>query len=228
MGSPWEGNLKLGGHRSTSIGASRAQISNCRNWTYQNGDKVCVEREREKKREKRRRSRSQNLSKSNSKMKPKSIKNQPRRYRKSTEKSKKSIKNQSWRGLGGVLRRLGGQDRKRARGISFLGPSWSHLGGLLGRLGGVLGPSWRSWRPLGPVLGSSWGPKSDSKSTKYRPKNRSELWCLWGSTFWRILVDFTSQDGAKMLPKTKWKSMSMSKGYFSKTVIFPKEKRWFW
>ena len=44
-------------------------------------------------------------------------------------------------GLGGVLRRLGGQDRKRSRGICFLGPSWDRLGGLLGRHGGLLGPS---------------------------------------------------------------------------------------
>ena len=47
-------------------------------------------------------------------------------------------------GLGVVLRRLGGQDSKRARGISFLGTSWSHLGGHLGRLGGFLRPFWRS------------------------------------------------------------------------------------
>ena len=89
--------------------------------------------------------------------------------------NQKLVKYQSWRGPGGSLEALGGQYRKMWIAISFLGPSWGHLGGLLGRLGGLLGPSWRSWRPLGPVLGSSWRPKSDPKSTKYRPQNRSEL-----------------------------------------------------
>ena len=149
------------------------------------------EREREKKREKRRRIRSKKSIK-------KWIKNQAKINQKSTKKrpkihqkiNQKLVKNQSWRGLGGSLDGLGGQYRKMRGAPCFSGPSWGHLGDLLGRLGGLLGPSWRSWRPLGPVLGSSWRPKSDPKSTKYRPKNRSELWCLWGSTFWKILVDF--------------------------------------
>ena len=64
--------------------------------------------------------------------------------------NQKFVKNQSWRRLGGVLGRLNGQDRKMKGAVGFSGSSWGRLGGLLGRLGGLLGPSWRSWRPLGP------------------------------------------------------------------------------
>ena len=44
-------------------------------------------------------------------------------------------KNQSWRGLGGPLGALGGQDRKNIKKIPTFGASW-------GRLGAVLGASW--------------------------------------------------------------------------------------
>ena len=135
---------------------------------------VC--RERGRKRERRE---GEFVPKIYQKVNQKSSKNQPKIDQEETENPPKInfkfVKNQSWRGLGGVLGPLGSQDRKRSRGTRFLGPSWDRLGGLLGRLGGLLGPSWRSWRPLGPVLGSSWRPKSDPKSTKYRPKKRSEL-----------------------------------------------------
>ena len=62
--------------------------------------------------------------------------------------NQKLVKNQSWRRLGEVLGRLGGQDRKMKGAVGFSGSSWGRLGGLLDRLGGLLGPSWRSWRPL--------------------------------------------------------------------------------
>ena len=137
---------------------------------------VCVERERGRKRERRE---GEFVSKIYQKVNQKSNKNN----QKSTKKrpkihqkvNQKLVKNQSWRGPGGSLEALGGQYRKMKVALGFFGPFWGRLGGLLGRLGGLLEPSWRSRRPLGPVLGSSWRTKSDPKSTKYRPRNRSEL-----------------------------------------------------
>ena len=73
------------------------------------------------------------------KINAKTIENRPKIDQKWT-------KNQSWRGLGGPLGALGGQDRKDAKKCELLGP-----------LGAILGPS---WGPLGAVLalGSpSWG-----------------------------------------------------------------------
>ena len=68
----------------------------------------------------------------------------------------------------------------RATGASIILANTYHLmlrpgAERVGRRGGRVGPAWRSWRPLGPGLGSSWRPQSDPKSTKYRSKNRSEL-----------------------------------------------------
>ena len=133
---------------------------------------VCVEREREKKREKRRRIRSKNLSKSESKIKQKSTKNRPKRNRKST---KKSIKNLSKINLGrvpgGLWRHLAANTEKCGWQSVF----WDPLGAILAASWAVLAASWGRLGGLGGLLGSSWRPKSDPKSTKYRPKNRSEL-----------------------------------------------------
>ena len=68
--------------------------------------------------------------------------------------NQKLVKNQSWRRLGGVLGRLGGQDRKMKGAVGFLGPSSGRLGGLLDL----------SWARLG-----------GGNRRKNRPKNRSEL-----------------------------------------------------
>ena len=87
--------------------------------------------------------------------------------------NQKCSKNPSWRGPGGLLGALGGHYRKKRAGPCFFGPSWGRLGRLLARLGGLLGPSWPSWRPLRPVLGPSWRPKSDPDSTQPRCKDRS-------------------------------------------------------
>ena len=72
----------------------------------------------------------------------------------------------------------------------------------------------------GPKLGS----KIDQKSIKNRCKNRSFFWCLLGSIYGRNLVDFWSQNEAKLGPKWDQKSMWTSNGDFSKNLVFPKEK----
>ena len=89
-----------------------------------------------------------------------------------------------WR-LGGVLGRLGGQDPTRARGLRFLEASWGRLGAPGGPSWGLLGPSWPSWRPLDPVLGPSWRPKSDLKSL---PKSI----ILWITFLINFSMDFGS------------------------------------
>ena len=129
---------------------------------------------------------------------------------------RKLVKNQSWRGPGGSLEALGGQYRKMRGALGFLRPSWGRLGGLLGRLGGLLGPSWRSWRPLGP----SWARLGGRNRTPSRPNIDPKIdqnFDAFGDRlfggFWWILLP---KNGAKMPPKTSWKSMSISKSYFFK------------
>ena len=82
------------------------------------------------------------------KINAKTIENRPKIDQKWT-------KNQSWRGPGGPLGALGGQDRKKTIAMRTFGASWGHLGAVLGaswdrlgawiavlgRLGGSLGPS---------------------------------------------------------------------------------------
>ena len=60
--------------------------------------------------------------------------------------NQKITTNRSWRGLGKPLEALGGQDLRNPFPIRLFEASW-------GRLGGLLGPSWRLDRRLGP----SWG-----------------------------------------------------------------------
>ena len=66
------------------------------------------------------------------KINAKSIENRPKIYQKCT-------KNPSWRGLGGPLGALGGQDRKNAKATRTFGASWGHLGAVLGASWGRLG-----------------------------------------------------------------------------------------
>ena len=60
-----------------------------------------------------------------------------------------------------------------------------HQGGGNPFFGGLLGPSWPSWRPLEPVLGPSWRPKSDLKSL---PKSI----ILWITVLINFSIDFGS------------------------------------
>ena len=75
----------------------------------------------------------------------------------------------------------------------------------------------------GPKLGS----KIDQKSIKNLCKNRSFFWCLLGSIYGRNLVDFWSQNEAKLGPKWDQKSMWTSNGDFSKNLVFLMEKQSF-
>ena len=71
------------------------------------------------------------------------MKNQPKINAKTIENlpkiDQKSSKNQSWRGLGGPLGALGGQDRKNTNAVRTCGASWGHLGSVLGASWGRLG-----------------------------------------------------------------------------------------
>ena len=70
---------------------------------------------------------------------------------------------------------LGGQDRKRVRGICFLEAFW-------GRLGGVLGPSWgrlgRFWRPR-------WS-QNRKKTGLNIDRNFDAFWNRFLNRFWWI------------------------------------------
>ena len=72
--------------------------------------------------------------------------------------AQKWTKNHSWRGLGGPLGALGGQDRKNTFGIPTFGASWGHLGAVLGASWGRLG----AWIAVLGRLGPSWGPLEPS------------------------------------------------------------------
>ena len=119
----------------------------------------------------------------------------------------KSLLEGSRGALGGSWRLLAANTEKGGRGYVFPDPLGSRLGRLLARLGGLLGPSWPSWRPLRPVLGPSWRPKSDPDSTQPRCKDRSCLWCLLRSDFWWILVDFGNQNGTMLASKSDLKTI---------------------
>ena len=181
---------------------------------------MCVEREGEKEREEKEKSFPKSIKKrikNQAKINQKSTKKRPKIHQKINQKS---VKNQFWRGPGGSLEALGGQYRKMNVPVGFSGPSWGRLGGLLGRLGGLLEPSWRSWRPLGPVLGSSWRPKSDPKSTKYRPKKSIRTLMPLGIDFLEDFGGFYFPKWSQDASKNLLKSMSISKGYFFKKPRF--------
>ena len=57
-------------------------------------------------------------------------------------------------------------------------------------------------------MGPNLGPKMEPTSAKKRSKNRSFFGCLLESIFLWILMDFGSQNGAKLAPK--WDPISMS------------------
>ena len=64
----------------------------------------------------------------------------------------KCTKNPSWRGLGGPLGALGGQDRKKTNAMRTFGASWGHLGAVLGASWGRLG----AWIAVLGRLGAIW------------------------------------------------------------------------
>ena len=65
---------------------------------------------------------------------------------------------------------------------------------------------------------------SQNPPQKKRCKNPSKNQCLLGSIFGAILMDFSSQNGAKLVAKWEQKSISTSNGVFSKNFVFPNEK----
>ena len=85
------------------------------------------------------------------------MKNRPKINQQSIENrpniNQKWTKNHSWRGLGGPLEALGGQDRKDASAMRTFGASWGHLGAVLGASWGRLG----AWIAVLGRLGPSWG-----------------------------------------------------------------------
>ena len=105
--------------------------------------------------------------------------------------SKKSIKNPSWRNSGKPLEALGGQDRRKTFPHCFFEASW-------GRPGGLLEPSWRLDRRLGPCwarLGAVL------MALKKRSQNQSFFGCLLGSDFLWILVDLGKEHGPMLALK---------------------------
>ena len=82
-----------------------------------------------------------------------------------------------------------------------------------------------SWEPsytekvasASPTWAPRWSP-SRPKNGKNRCKNRSNNQCLLGSIFGAMLVDYSSQNGAKLAPKWEQKSMLTSKGRFYKSA----------
>ena len=89
--------------------------------------------------------------------------------------------------------------------------SWMLLW-LLSCLGGVLESLkkfWEAfWDSLERLLGPNLGPKMEPTWLKNRSKNRSFFGCLLESIFSWILMDFGSQNGAKLAPK--WDQTSIS------------------
>ena len=76
--------------------------------------------------------------------------------------------------------------------------------------------------------GPKLGPKLELKWIKNPSKNRSKNWCLLGSVFGRILVDFRRENGAKLAPKSIENWHHLRKGCFWKNLVLPYEKQWFW
>ena len=120
---------------------------------------------------------SKNPCQNRSKIDQKSTKNQPKMYQ-------KTVSGEPW----GLLAAKTKKDKKRYE--------------LLGPHGRILGPSWKS---LGAVLalGSpSWAALGRLESKKNRCKNRSKKRCILDSIFGRILVDFWTQNGGMLAPKS--------------------------
>ena len=86
-----------------------------------------------------------------------------------------------------------------------------------GRLGALWGPSWA-------VLGGSSAQDGAKIEEKMVLKIDLFFCCLWRLDFSKILIDFGSQNGAKLAPKLDQKSMSTSEGDFSKKTFFFERK----
>ena len=80
-------------------------------------------------------------------------------------------------------------------------------------LGAVLEASWRSLRGQ---HSSKLASQIEGKSIKNLCKNRSKIRCLPSSSFDPIVIDFWSENGGMLAPKSNQKSMSTSKGRFCK------------
>ena len=74
--------------------------------------------------------------------------------------------------------------------------------------------------------GPKLGPKLEPKWRKNRCKNRSKIWCILGSIFGRILVDFGRENGAKLAPKSIENLYQLRKIFFWK-IAFRKLHRFF-
>ena len=91
---------------------------------------------------------------------------------------KKWIKNHSWRGLGGPLGALGGQDRKDAKAMRTFGASWGHLGAVLGASWGRLGAWIAVLGCIAAVLRRLHGPlKNEPKIKRYLDASWDRICC---------------------------------------------------
>ena len=122
------------------------------------------------------------------KMDQKSTKNQSKMDQTSIKNRWKSRSGGLWGRFGGLLGRLGRSNGSLKASWTVLEASWKRLGR----------EKWPTWLQLGPKL----GPKLELKWIKNPSKNRSKNWCLLGSVFGRILVDFGRENGAKLAPKS--------------------------
>ena len=134
---------------------------------------VCVERERGRKRERRE---GEFVPKIDQKVNQKSSKNLAKIDQEETENPPK---NQSKIGqkliLEGSREVFGGTWRPIPKNEGGQPVFWEPLGAVLAASWAVLAASWARLGRLGGLLGPYWRPKSEPKSTKNRPKNRSEF-----------------------------------------------------
>ena len=122
---------------------------------------------------------------------------------------------------------------KRSQNGANLAPKWSNMEPKWAKISKRVGSKKQRHKKRGGVpqlrfilpekvanMASSWGPKSMKNRKKNRSKNRLFFWCLLGSIFERILVDFGRQNGAKLAPKSIKNRCQLRNAIFWKIVLW--------
>ena len=137
-------------------------------------------------------------------------------YKNRPKMNQKSNLEGSRGGLGGSWRPRSKKYEGNANFWGLLGPSWGRLGGLgglLARRGGVLGPSWRSCRPL---VRLKIHAKIDRKSDASWNRFLERFWWIWKKN--RGMLALKSNKNRCQLRKAIfWKNLVFPLG---KTMIF--------
>ena len=181
---------------------------------------VCVEREGEKETEEKENSFQKFIKKwikHQAKINHKLTKKRPKIHQKINQKW---IKNHSWRGLGGVLGRLGGEDRPRARGPVF----WEPLGANLAASWAVLAASWGRLGGLGGLLGPSWARLGSRNQTPSRPNIDPKIDQNFDAFGDQLFEEFSWIFLPKMKPRCLQKPLEIDVNlenlFFQKTLFF--------